>query len=155
MPEPVAFGGTILSRIRPERQTLVSGPGVLSHPGPPQIGWPEIGPEGPVALRLRRDRVLLVDGPVMAEGWDAATGCAVTDMGSGLAVLQIKGPAAFDIVGRGAELSLDTPSRSVARLVFGLEVALYRHGQADRIRLHVDRSLTGTLWAALQDAASV
>lgn len=153
----IALGAARLRPVALGRQTLLSGSKVRHQTGLPLVEWPGAAPDGPCALGLRRDRVLLIEGPEMAEGWDARSARAVSDATDAYAVFDLAGPGAFDILRRGAELDLGTPSRSVARLLFGLEVFLYRMEAGETFRLHVARAraeaLTGSLAAAGAGAA--
>lgn len=72
------------------RQTIVSGTSVLHHFDDtlgPAIGWPEIADGPSYAIALRRDRVLPVNGPGLADGWDDEAEHAISDMSGGYAVL--------------------------------------------------------------------
>lgn len=153
----VDLGIAGLTPVQPIRQTLVSGPGILSKTDLPLVEWPGAAPEGAYALSLRRDRVLLVDGPELMEGWDEEKARAVSDASDAYAVFDLSGPGAFDILRRGAELRLDIPSRSVARMLFGLGVFLYRLEDRATFRLHVARAqaeaLVGSLGTAGRQAA--
>jgi hypothetical protein len=143
-----------LASVALTRQTLISGPGDLSHPDWPIVGWPDIAPVGPFALSLRRDRVLLIDGPDMAEGWHEETNRAVSDASDAYAVFNLSGARAFEVLQRGAEMRLDAGSRSVARLLFGLGVLLYRIDTENRFRIHVGSSHAEALIRHLKLAMS-
>lgn len=147
---PYAENGVVLTPVALTRQTLISGPQVLSRPEWPVVTWPAIAPSPPYALCLRRDRILLVDGPDMAEGWHETTACAVSQVSDAYAVFDISGDRALDVLRRGAEVHLAAESKSVARLLFGLWVLLYRIGSAEGFRMHVPSSQAGTLVAFLK-----
>lgn len=132
--------GLSLRRIWPERQVLVSGPDVLTRVGLPLIGWPDMA-SGPVALCLRRDRVLELDGAERAEGWQ--NGLAVTDVTDGYAVFEITGEGAWAALREGTEIRLDVPSRSVARRFHGLDALIYRIEGG--FRLHTPRAMAEAL----------
>ena len=138
-----------VSTVHPERQTIVSGPDVLDRIELPVVEWPQVARESRYALSLRRDRALVVNGPDLPEGWDAAAGRAVTDASDAYRVLAVSGPGAFDLLSRGLELDLKTPSRSVSRLAFGIEALLYRFGDDESFRIHVNASQAETLWKHL------
>lgn len=140
--------GVAVTALAPPRQTLISGAAVLERHRD-ALGWPDIAQGDSYALCLRRDRVLLVGGPAMEDGWDGAQGLAVSDVSDGYAMFQIAGPAALALCRRGAELSLATPSRSVARAVFGFECLLYRWGDDATCRVHVSRAHAQALWQTL------
>lgn len=132
--------GLSVRRIWPARQVLVSGVDVLSQVTLPVIGWPEMA-SGPVALCLRRDRVLELDGPARQDGW--RDGLAVTDVTDGYAVFEISGAVAFDALRAGTEIRLDLPSRSVARRFHGMDALIYRI--APGYRIHVPRAMAEAL----------
>ncbi len=135
--DTVRANGLVLTQVDLTRQTLISGPGVLAQTEWPVVGWPGLAPAAPYAIALRRDRVLVVDGPEMTDGWHEETNCAVSDASDAYAVFDLSGARAFGVLQRGAELSLDVPSKSAARLLFGLGVFLYRIEAEDRFRIHV------------------
>lgn len=70
-------------------------------------------------------------------------------MTDGVQVFDLQGPFALSALQRGAELSVDTASASVARLLFGMNVFLYRHDQHDRFRIHITRGLGEALYQNL------
>jgi hypothetical protein len=145
--------GIRVAMAQPQRQTLMSGAfdALLAISGQEAAtGWPEPAVGACYAVRLRRDRILVVNGPELRDGWHAAAGVAVSDVSGGLAVLDVTGPNALDLLRRGTEISPDVPSRSVSRLLFGLDVHAYRHGAgAGTIRLHVEAPFVEALWSRL------
>ena len=72
-----------ISGVSSDRLTLISGPvqQALAKCGM-QIaaGWPDPVSSDSYALRLRRDRILVVNGPALEDGWDADNGVAISDM---------------------------------------------------------------------------
>lgn len=148
------LNGCRLSPVHPKRQTLVSGAGLSSRFDGPFLGWPDIADTDTYVLSLRRDRILIVNGPAQQDGWDSARNLAISDFTDGYAVFDLQGPAAFAVLRRGTEITLETPSRSVARLLFGLGVLVYRFGQEDGFRLHVARAHRDALLRRLQSSAS-
>jgi hypothetical protein len=150
LPRVHTENGVTLTPVTLTRQVLISGPQVLSCPDWPILRWPDIAPAPPYALSLRRDRVLLVDGPEMADGWHPDSGCAISDASDAYAVFDLSGRRAFEVLQRGAELRLDLPSPSVARLLFGLAVFLYRVEKGDRFRIHIASSQAEALVKSLK-----
>lgn len=132
--------GITLTLVLLPRQMLISGSQVLGKTDWPIVGWPDIAPTAPYALAVRRDRLVLIDGPDIAEGWHQDTGCAISEASDAYAVFDLSGDRGFEVLQRGAELRLDMASRSVARLLFGLGVLLYRVDKGDRFRIHVASS---------------
>jgi len=111
-------------------QTCVSGVSVLS--AFPATGWPDIvnAVQG-YAVCLRRDRVLLVNNnDLPKDGWHGTQSIAVSCL----------------LLQRGTEVSLQEPSKSAVRLLFGYEVVLYRIEDLT-FRIHVDRAHADALWA--------
>ena len=135
------------------RLTLLSGPRALSSTSLPLVDWPGLARGENYAISLRRDRVMEVNGPERPEGWDTKQNLAISDVTDAYSQVDITGPNAIALLNRGTELDLAIPSRSAARLLFGLGVFLYRHGQEDRFRLHVSAAHDEALWNALNDAA--
>lgn len=145
-------GLMILAPAAPTRQTLISGARVLAQ-FPDAVGWPDIASGNAYALSLRRDRVLLVNGPERPDGWDDDSGQAVSDVTDAYTVFDLTGPNALDLLKHGTEIGLHPPSRSVARMLFGVGVILYRHRTGDRFRLHVPRAQSQTAWQILTEQA--
>ncbi|NIZ13037.1 hypothetical protein [Phaeobacter sp. HF9A] len=59
-----------------------------------------------------------------------------------------------DTLRRGSEVSLEVPSASVARALFGLGVFLYRFGDEHRFRVHVAQSQAEPLLKSLKAMAT-
>lgn len=142
----VTVSGLTFRWVAVGRQTLVSGVTALrcfEDTLGTAVGWPEPATEPGYAVALRRDRVLLVDGPVLACGWHDDPGLAVTDMTGGYAVFDLWGADRMQILKRGMAINPDLPSRSAARLFGGLGVIVYTLSGAtgeERLRFHVGRS---------------
>ena len=111
-------------------------------------GWPDPVPDGPVALRLRRDRILMLGGPRLEDGWNADSGLAISRMDGAWLGLTIGGRRAFDLIRRGTEISLAQPSASVTRLFCGVEIALWRSAE-EEFRLLVPAPQAAFLWQFL------
>ena len=141
-----------LRLVRPRRQTLISGPhaSALALAGVAgATGWPGPAMAETYALRLRRDRILVVNGPELADGWHAQEGLAVSDMTDGYAVLEMSGTDAMSILRRGTEIALNEPSASAARGFAGYSTLIYSCGAQNRYRVHVPRGDLEGLWALL------
>lgn len=103
------------------------------------------------AARMARDRMLVV-GLAESEivpGWSPA-GYAVTPMSAALHVFEFKGRNVLDLVGRASAIDPRDPGPCAALQFAGLVGCLYRHDDADTLRLHVDRGLAAYLWTWLQ-----
>ncbi|MEM7732566.1 MAG: hypothetical protein AAF280_07250 [Pseudomonadota bacterium] len=135
------------------RLTLISGPAALSATQLALVDWPGVTEGDSYAISLRRDRVLEVNGPARPDGWDANQNLAISDVTDAYTHVEITGPATLSLLNRGTELDPDTPSRSAARLLFGLGVFLYRHSNSDTYRIHAGSAQDEALWHALKDAA--
>ena len=149
---PLALPGAELSAAPLTRQTLISGVSA-SAMVEPSTGWPDIVDTTRYRLNRRRDRIVEINSEARAEGWDASRQQAVSDVTHGYSVFHLSGPNALGILKRGTEISLNTPSKSVARMLFGLDVWLYRFGAEDAFRLHVPRAFGEATIAHLTRAA--
>lgn len=98
-------------------------------------------------IRVARDRLLAVsDMPLRVEpGWHAE-GFAVTRMDAALHVFEIEGEGIDGVVARATTLDPAGASASAAMLFAGVNAIAYRHGAANRVRVHVDRGLAAYLW---------
>ncbi|MEM8789070.1 MAG: hypothetical protein AAGE76_12490 [Pseudomonadota bacterium] len=154
-PAPLGYSapGLTITKASSLRQHLVSGVGVQKRFEDVRIGWPDIAKAGPLALSLRRDRVLVIGDVDLDPGFHPAEALAVTDVSDAFAVMDLAGAAAFEHLRRGAELRLDRPSNSVMRLCFGIEVMLYRFADPARFRVHVPRAFAAAFRGHVTAAA--
>jgi len=139
--------GLSIATLPLDRLTSVNGTRALAGSDLPVIGWPDIAPGGGYAVALRRDRILEVNGPARPDGWDSAQGIGFSDVTDGYHAFSVTGAAAMEFLRAGAELSLELPSKSAARLVFGLPAILYRIG-GDAFALIVTRPQAAAAWHA-------
>ncbi len=155
MPNRILRDGLSILPMPARAMTLISGPmpAALAACGQARAwGWPEPVPDGPVALALRRDRILMLGGPRLAEGWDAERGLAVSVMDGAWSGLMLGGRHAFDLLRMGTEIWLDRPSASVARLFLGIEVILW-HSAEEEFRMIVPTPRAAFIWQALGEFA--
>ncbi len=167
--EALELGEVLLTPIELKSQTLISGPKVLAQMDAPLIGWPDIVVANRYTLCLRRDRIVCVDTVVSSQpalldslkytiqepfsGWDETLEQAISDVSDTYSVFDLSGANILDVLQHGAELSTQTPSRSVLRLLFGFEVMLYRVNQPGCVRVHIPTPRLFSLIEHLQDAA--
>jgi hypothetical protein len=147
-----------LSLCKLPRQTLLSGPiepCLALAKQQVAIGWPEVVPSKTYALRLRRDRILAVNGPALADGWNEEIGVAISDMSGGYAVLQLSGTGALSILATGTELTPNLTSRSAMRRFYRQEVVLYRWQNPTTYRLHIERVYLEHMWDLLAGLVSI
>ncbi len=151
--ETVSGLNITLSRIKLQRQVWVSGTSALQrfkcH------SWPSITPGFKQAqaysVCLRRDRVLLVNGTLMKDGWDAQLDLAITEVSDSYYVFKLVGENSLAVLRRGTEISLTTPSASAMRKLFGYDVVLYRTAEIE-FCLHIDRANAESFWAHLVES---
>lgn len=152
----LAAQGVEIRQVRMDRQTLISGPGVLKQMeaswGKPR-GWPEVVDTERYVLALRRDRVLLANGPGFSDGWDPQNNQAVSDVSDAYRVFEIEGTGALAFLRRGGDVSLKKPSASVARPMFGCPTVLYRVRNEVSFRLHVPLSNASAAWRWFEQVA--
>ncbi|QIG52039.1 hypothetical protein G5V57_32655 [Nordella sp. HKS 07] len=105
----------------------------------------------PYALRVARDRILVVSTSVLAiePGWHEQ-GFAVTAFDAGLHMFDIEGPATPSLFARATTLDPEGATASAGLLFAGTAVLCCRHGHGDRLRLHIDRALAPYLWRWLE-----
>ncbi len=142
-----------LSVVKTECQTLISGPykKCLDICNLPQAtGWPQIATGHNYAVRLRRDRILVVDGPSLDDGWHDNAGVSVSDMSSAYILVEIKGDAALDLLNRGVDLDIDIASGSVVRSFRGFDVFIYRWQSETQFRMHCQHASLEAIWQLLQ-----
>jgi hypothetical protein len=121
-------------------QTLVSGDLEAAiaalAPGAPVLGLYTLAPDGAHALRIARDRALLVTPSPLgaAEGW-RGTWCA-TGLDDGWAAIDIEGPDAPRALAQGTAADLCANSPSAAAAFAGLTCLLARTSAG--FRLHIE-----------------
>jgi hypothetical protein len=121
--------------------TLISGDldaalGALA-PGAPLVGLGGRAPDGPHALRIARDRALLVtSAPLGApEGW--RNGWCATAVDDGWCAVEIEGEGAPLVMMQGTAADLQSGSPSAAVLFAGRRCLIVRSEAG--YRLHVER----------------
>lgn len=142
-----------ISVVKTNHQALISGPykKCLDICELPQAsGWPQIATGQNYAVRLRRDRILVVDGPSLEDGWHPGAGVCVSDMSSAYILVEIKGEAALELLNRGAELNVDVASGSVVRSFRGFECFIYRWQSETQFRMHFQHANLEAIWLLLQ-----
>ncbi len=148
-------GENVIARpVSIDRQTVLSGPydTMMRFAGlsDAAVGSTDIARGGHYAIRQRRDRILVVGGDELGEGWSEQHGIAVTDMTAAYAVIDLDGPNAERVISTGTEYSLSHPSPSAARIWHGLSCLLYRYEKDDGFRLHVRSAQAEAAWDMLQ-----
>jgi sarcosine oxidase gamma subunit len=137
-------------------QVLVSGDfgaALVAHaPGATEVGLWAVAEGDPVALRIARDRVLLVgSGPLdVPLGWNGSW--AASTAGDAWFVVDMEGPAMADVIREGTAADLDASSPSAAILFAGVQAILYRRADR-RARLHVEAPHGPYLWRWLEARA--
>ena len=150
--DSIAGDGAHLSLIHLHRQTLLSGPidGCLALAQQAQAhSWPEIASGDSYAIRLRRDRIIVLNGPILADGWHDDFSVAVSDMTGGYVVFELSGPRVLEVLKTGTELDINLASGSAMRRFHRHEVFLYRWQEDGRFRLHIQRGYLDSMWHLL------
>lgn len=103
------------------------------------------------AVRLARDRMLaigLAPGEC-ADGWHEE-GYAVTTVGAGQRVLEMRGEGLRNLLGRAVTVDPDRAGPSAAIPFGGVTCAVYFHEGPHALRVHVERGLAAFLWEWLE-----
>ncbi|MEH3118200.1 MAG: hypothetical protein PGN25_11595 [Methylorubrum populi] len=110
----------------------------------------------PYAVRVGRDRILLVGQPAMPveAGW-SADGYLASNMSAGLHVFDMQGDRVEDIVRRACVIDPRAPGPCAAVTFAGVTAVLYGLEQPGRLRLHVDRGLAAYVWTWLGTACGM
>jgi len=127
--------------------TLISGDidaaiGALA-PGAPILGLYTLAPEGAHALRIARDRALLVTPAPLgaADGW--REGWCATSADDGWAAVDVSGVEAAQALMQATSADLASGSPSAAVLVFGLRGLIARTPSG--FRVHIESPWLETL----------
>ncbi len=101
-------------------------------------------------VRVARDRALAVGDPAFAAspGWHAA-GFAVTPISAGLQVFEVVGRSASAVIARATTLDPSHGGPSACLAFAGTPAIAYFHGDAETLRLHVDRGMGSQIWTWL------
>lgn len=154
----LATPGLAIRSLEGFTQCLVSGDIAawcrLVDMGDAAVGALSVAQGGRYALRIARDRILAVsETPFdIRPGWHAA-GYAVSAFDAGLHMFEIEGPDMPSLLARATTLDPAGATASAALLFAGANALCYRHGHADRLRLHIDRALAPYLWKWLEQAS--
>jgi heterotetrameric sarcosine oxidase gamma subunit len=134
-------------------QTLLTGDLAAAlatfDPRPASVGLWDVA-RAPAAVRIARDRALVVSSqaPATAWGW-RDEGWAASDASDAYIVLSLAGPALREIVAEATSADLDRGSRSAAIQFAGVAALLYRAAE-DEARLHVEASWAAYVWRWLE-----
>ncbi len=102
-------------------------------------------------VRVARDRILAVsEKPFdIAAGWHGE-GFAVSVLDAGMHVFEITGAGVPQVLARATTLDPQGRTPAASLLFAGVNALVYRHGDAERLRVHVDRGLAPYLWQWLE-----
>lgn len=134
-------------------QTLLSGDLDAAitalAPGAKEVGLWGLADANACAVRIARDRALLVTpAPLdVSPGWRG--GWVATPCDDAYTVLEVAGDALLEVIAEGTSADLQAGSRSAAVLFAGVTVFLWRTAPAT-VRLHVDSPLAAYLWTWLE-----
>lgn len=140
--------------VQPDRQTVLSGPFPacmkLAGLSGEAAGSGDIVQADHYAVRQRRDRILVVGGPELEDGWNEDAGIAVSDLSSAYAVIEVSGGNAERIIATGTEHLQQAAGKSAARLWHGFTCLIYRHNRADTYRFHIRAAHLEAAWDMLE-----
>jgi heterotetrameric sarcosine oxidase gamma subunit len=110
--------------------------------------------DDPARIWLAPDRALWV---ALAPGHSGPAGACVTDITDGLALFELSGPRASELLAMGCTLdprdATLAPGRAAQTVFAGVKVVLYACDGGGCWRLHVERSLAAYLLEWLRQAA--
>lgn len=152
-PHPKLVGSEIEIRVcETPRQTLISG-NYKTAIGTARVskayGWPDLVSDEHHALRLRRDRILIVNGSKIRPGWLETERLAITDVSAIYGIIELKGTNAMGLLQSGTEIDVRYPSGSVMRRWHGIDCMIVAI-DAQKFRLHVPRSYLSYVWDMLE-----
>jgi heterotetrameric sarcosine oxidase gamma subunit len=166
-PAPAAMPGATLNRpaftariLPPAGATLIGGDLAAAlaalAPGAPLVGLGGETGEGAHALRIARDRALLVTTAPLAapEGWRAGSdraGWAASAADDAWMAVEIAGAGAADVIAQGTAADLVLGAPSAMTLFAGRPMLLARRG--DAFRLQAEAPFREYLWEWLAGAA--
>lgn len=103
------------------------------------------------AVRVARDRLLIIGLPDsdLRDGWHDE-GYAVSTVSSALRLFEARGDGVRDLLARATTIDPDNPGPCAAMPFGGVMGTVYRHGDTETLRIHVDRGLAAYLWEWFQ-----
>jgi hypothetical protein len=120
------------------------------NPRSASVGLWDIAPGPLAAIRIGRDRALLVASAPAATPWGwRPGGWAVSDASDAYKAFDITGPALRQIVAEATSANVEGGSPSAAIQFAGVPGLLYRIA-ADQARLHVETALAPYVWRWLE-----
>jgi hypothetical protein len=134
-------------------QTLLTGDLAAAFaaldPRPESVGLWQIA-RAPAAIRIARDRALLISSqaPAIEWGW-RDEGWAATDASDAYSVFSLAGPALRAIVAEATSAEVEAGSRSAAIQFAGVAALLYRTAE-DEAWLHVETGFAPYVWRWLE-----
>lgn len=147
--------GFVATSVSGLKQYVVSGDldafNTKSNLATPAVGALAIAGGDPYALRLARDRQLVV-GPADMQvecGWIDGR-FAVTDLSAGLHVFDVRGNSLDGLLERATTIDPNRPGASASIAFAGLNAIVYFREEAATLRVHVDRALAAYLWTWLE-----
>ncbi|MDR6754948.1 hypothetical protein J2Y48_000221 [Mycoplana sp. BE70] len=103
------------------------------------------------AVRVARDRLLVIglSASDLRDGWHDE-GYAVSTVSSALRLFEAKGNGVRHLLAQATTIDPDNPGPCAAMPFAGVMGTVYRHGDAETLRIHVDRGLAAYLWEWFQ-----
>lgn len=159
------FDGVELSLWEPTAIFMVTAPAFFLDQQLRPLAWPEAAKlerlqrpaAGRLALRLRRDRALVLEGSGGGSGLQTglreAGRVLVTDMSGGYVFARLDGPLALSLLQTGCALDPGQPSASVLRLWHGFEAMICPVAGAQAFLIGVEAPWFDALWSRLLSEA--
>ena len=99
------------------------------------------------AVRIARDRLLVIglSAAELTDGWHDE-GYAISTVSSALRLFEARGEGVRALLGRATTIDPDNPSPCAAMPFGGVMGIVYRHGDGEILRVHIERGLAGYLW---------
>lgn len=149
--QKIEIPGFSVSRVFGLHQTLISGAVDKVPVKKKPMGWGPIVKGNNYTIQISRDRILLVsDKPTKQSfGWQAkgyATSCA-DDL---YAVFEICGEECSQLFARASTLPWNGESKSAAMQFSKLNALVYRHEEANKLRVHIDSTSATAFWTWLE-----
>ncbi|PCI02963.1 MAG: hypothetical protein COB78_11810 [Hyphomicrobiales bacterium] len=149
--QKIEAAGFSVHRLFGLHQTLISAATGLDPVKNKPIGWGPIAKGNDYAIQISRDRILQVsDKPTKQPfGWQMkgfATSCA-NDL---YAVFEISGKDCNQVFARASTLNWRGESKSASMQFSKLNALVYRHGEENKLRVHIDSPYATYFWTWLE-----
>ena len=149
--QKIETAGFSVNRVFGLHQTLISGGIDLAPVKKKPIGWGPVAKGNDYTIQISRDRILHIsDKPKKGSfGWNAK-GFAISRADDLYAIFEISGDSVSQVFARATTLNWQGDSKSASMQFSKLNALVYRHGEENKLRIHIDSPHATYFWSWLE-----